>query len=250
MLRNLAIWIYTPFAWSIFMAVTMGKVVLGFCAQLAALPFDPQRKTALRINRLAWGHALFLLEPGFPIRRQGMEQVGPGPYIVVCNHSSVLDIPACMGLPLPLRVVGKTALFRIPLMGWYMRFTRQIPVDGSSPDSVRRAQQLCRDALDQGVSVLMFPEGTRSEDASLGKFNRAAFRLAKDTGYPVLPVAVFGTHNVLRKGRLRAWSVYQQLRMKVMPPMSPEGFTTARAFSNRVRSAVSSGLDQLRGEPA
>jgi 1-acyl-sn-glycerol-3-phosphate acyltransferase len=248
MLQKLALTLASIVAWSIFLSVSALNIVVGLAAQLLALPFDPDRKTALTVNQWIWGRLLFLLEWSFPIRRSGLELLGPGPYVMVCNHSSVLDIPSCMGLPLLLRVVGKTSLFRVPFMGWYMSFCRQIPLDASSEESIARFMERCLDTLNAGVSVLIFPEGTRSIDAKLQRFHRGAFRLAKDTGTPVLPVAVLGTHRALRKGKLPLDSVRSRIRLRVMPPLDPAEHSTARKLSNRTHEAISTALEALRAE--
>ena len=200
------------------------------------------------VNRWIWGRLLFLLELSFPIRRRGVEHVGPGPYVMVCNHSSVLDIPSCLGLPVPVRVVGKTSLFQVPFMGWYMSFCKQIPLDASSQESVELFMRRCRDTLDAGISVLIFPEGTRSVDATLQRFHRGAFRLAKDTGTPVLPVAVYGTHRALAKGRLPLVQPFSRIRLRALPALDPSAHSTARKLSNRAHEAISAALAELRQE--
>jgi 1-acyl-sn-glycerol-3-phosphate acyltransferase len=235
-------------AWTIFLTVSALNIVVGLGLQLLALPFDRQRRVALWVNRWIWGRMLFAVEPSFPISRRGVENVGPGPYVMVCNHSSVLDIPSCLGLPVPLRVVGKTSLFRVPFMGWYMSFCKQIPLDASSQESVELFMRRCRDTLDAGISVLVFPEGTRSADGQLQRFHRGAFRLAKDTGTTVLPVAVWGTHRVLAKGRLPVQNVFTRIRVLVQPPLDPARHSTARKLSNRAHESIQAALQQLRAE--
>ncbi len=241
---TLASWL----AWTIFLTVSALNIVVGLGVQLLAWPFDRDRKAALWINRWIWGRLLFAVEPSFPILRQGVERVGPGPYVMVCNHSSVLDIPSCLGLPLLQRVVGKTSLFRVPFMGWYMSFCKQIPLDASSDESVARFMDRCQDTLNAGISVLIFPEGTRSMDATLQRFHRGAFRLAKDTNTPVLPVAVLGTHRALRKGKLPLDSVKSRIRLVAMPALDPAEHSTARKLSNRAHEAIATALDGLRQE--
>jgi 1-acyl-sn-glycerol-3-phosphate acyltransferase len=248
MLQTLALTLASIVAWTIFLSVSALNIAVGLAAQVVALPFDAHRKTALTVNQWIWGRLLFLLEWSFPIRRRGLEHVGPGPYIVVCNHSSVLDIPSCLGLPVLLRVVGKTSLFRVPFMGWYMSFCKQIPLDASSDESVARFMDRCQDTLNAGISVLIFPEGTRSMDATLQRFHRGAFRLAKDTNTPVLPVAVLGTHRALRKGKLPLDSVKSRIRLVAMPALDPAEHSTARKLSNRAHDAIATALDGLRQE--
>ncbi|MBW1881782.1 MAG: 1-acyl-sn-glycerol-3-phosphate acyltransferase, partial [Deltaproteobacteria bacterium] len=170
---------------SIFLWVSLVNLVVGVTLQVVALPFDPKRKVCLWVNHLLWGRVLYRVLPAISLRRTATADLGPGPYVVVCNHTSVLDIPACMGLRIPLRVVGKQSLDRVFLLGRYMRFTRQILL-GTSEASVQRFLAQSHQALRDGISVLIFPEGTRSLDARLARFNRGAFRVAKDAGVPVL----------------------------------------------------------------
>ena len=250
MWKNALLWLNAPFAWGIFLTVSLLNVVVGLLFQLVAVPFDVNRRASLWVNRWIWGHFLWSCEPGWHLAREGFESVSDGPYIVVCNHSSVLDIPACMGLPLPLRVVGRSALFRIPLLGLYMRFSRQISLDATSAADVLASLEQCKGALESGASVLIFPEGTRSLDAQLGRFHRGAFRLALDTGIPILPVAILGTHRIMRKGKLRPAGISEAVRMRVLAPVLPEDATTARALGERVRGQLESALSDLREQAA
>jgi 1-acyl-sn-glycerol-3-phosphate acyltransferase len=251
-MRGVLLWLNAPMAWGIFLTVSGMNLLGGVVLQLLAWPWDRTRRVALRVNHLLWGRALFALQPGWPTTWAGTEDLGQGPYIVVANHTSVLDIPVCMGLPLPLRVMAKRSLMRVPLMGWYLRFSGQIPIDASSPASVQEAMEACLRTVDSGISVLIFPEGTRSESAELRRFQRGAFRLSKDTGVPVLPVAILGTHRVVPKGRIIPQELLHHIAVRVLRPVDPENFSTARKMSNRVFTQISEELEVLRraDEPA
>lgn len=246
-MRRLLLWLNSPFAWTIFLAVSLVNLVVGFIAQALALPWDPHRLTALKVNHWIWGHGLWSAQPGWTMTRERLENIGEGPYIIVANHSSLLDIPTLMGLPLPMRVMAKQSLMNAPIMGWYMQFSRQIPIQLDSVESVEASLKACQESLDNGISLVIFPEGTRTEDATLQKFRRGAFRLAKDTGTPILPVSIFGTHKLMKKGSFLPQSVYAQVRCRVLPPMEPEGYSTARKLSNRVHEQIGANLDDLRG---
>jgi 1-acyl-sn-glycerol-3-phosphate acyltransferase len=131
-------------------------------------------------------------------------------------------------------------------MGWYIGFSGQIPIDMSRDGGVEEAFMRCRESLEQGISLVIFPEGTRSEDCQLARFRTGAFRLAKDTGVPVLPVSIFGTHKLMKKGTFLPQSLYHPIRCRVLSPISGEGLSTARKLKNRVREAISTNLDELR----
>lgn len=245
-MRRLLRWLNTPFAWAIFLSVSFVNIVLGVFCQLVALPVDPQRRVALKVNHWIWGHGLFAAQPGWPTTWEGVENIGEGPYIIAANHSSVLDVPLLMGLPLPMRVLAKQSLVNAPVMGWYIGFSGMIAIDMDGEGGVEAAIARCRESLENGISLVIFPEGTRSERCELQKFRTGAFRLAKDTGVPILPVSIYGTHRILKKGSFLAQSVYQPLTCRVLPPISGEGMSTARKLKNRVREAISANLDELR----
>ncbi len=247
--RFLVRYVYGLVAWTIFLAVSALTLVVGTAAQLLARPFDPRRRVSLWVLRQLWGRLLFALEPGFPVRRDGLEHLGEGPYVLVANHSSVLDIPACMGLPLPLRIVAKATLFRVPVLGWMMRLSGQIPLAraGLGPD-LDETLAACRRTLAEGTSVLFFPEGTRSPDGRPRRFRRGAFRIALDLGVPVLPVAVYGAHHTLSKGSAWPWRLYAPIAVRVLPPIDPAGVPTARALSNRAHAALVRAVDELAAE--
>jgi len=186
------------------------------------------------------------MEPLWHLHRSGVENVEGGPYLLVANHQSVLDIPATLTLPITLRVMGKASLFRIPLMGHYMRFSRQIAVPAlQSPRQAQRLHERITRQLEAGCSVLIFPEGTRTSDGSLGKFHKGAFRLAIDTGVPVLPVAIRGTEMILGKGLLWPYLWRNDAFLRVHPPIDPADFTTARKMANAAHRQIQASLVEL-----
>ncbi len=238
------------FIWIVFVAVSVLNLILGTILQLLAWPLDRSKKLSLWVNHWIWGRMLYAAEVFWTLHRHGYDRIGQGPYIVVCNHGSVLDIPANLTLPLPLRVVGKTSLFKVPLMGWYMQFSRQIPLDAHDLASVEACMDTCRESLEAGISILFFPEGTRSTDGTLGSFNRGAFRLAKDLGVPLLPVVIEGTRKILPKGSLWPSPSRVAVTVQVLDPVDPTPFTTARKFSNQVHEIMRGAMDQLKARQA
>jgi len=118
-------------------------------------------------------------------------------YIIVSNHRSYTDIfTASWSIPLDFRWLAKSSLFRIPLLGVAMRICGYIPVERERAISAMRSLDLTKQALLRGKSVWIFTEGTRTPRAKLGKFKRGAFLLAKETGFPVLPVVLVNTDKI------------------------------------------------------
>ncbi|MCB9764735.1 MAG: 1-acyl-sn-glycerol-3-phosphate acyltransferase [Alphaproteobacteria bacterium] len=236
-----------PFSWSIWLSVTAVMIVVAVVAQLIAWPFDPDRRVSLWVTQAFFGRLIFAAEPFLRVRRTLPPNLGPGPFIVVANHNSIIDIPLIMGLPFPLRVVAKAPLMDVPVMGWYMRFSGQIAMHTGSPEAVASSLQACLDSLNAGISLLIFPEGTRSLDGNLLRFRRGAFRLSKDTGVPILPVVITGAGALLPKQVLIPQLIVPKLGVRALDPVDPADFSTARAMSNRVRAAMDHALEEARG---
>lgn len=124
-------------------------------------------------------------------------------YVIVSNHSSYFDICTILALlPLQLKFVSRKNFFWVPIWGWSMYLARYIKVDLKNPRRATRAIFKSRIWLEKGFSILIFPEGTRSVDGKIGPFNNGAFRLALNSGYPILPVTVVGTNYVIPKHTL------------------------------------------------
>ena len=104
-----------------------------------------------------------------------------------------------MRLPWEMKWLSKKAIFSIPLLGWQMRAAGDVPIVRGDRESARRAMDEMRRRLASGVSVILFPEGTRSPDGSLGEFRDGAFRLAIEAGVPVVPLAIVGAAESLPK---------------------------------------------------
>ena len=115
----------------------------------------------------------------------------------------------------------------------------------SVADAVRNGGRLLAET---GCQAVKLEGGTRSADATLGRFNRGAFRLAKDSGVPVLPVAVYGSHFVMSKGSLPLKNLFTRIQVKVMAPLDSSQHSTARKLSNRTHEAIDAGLAELRKE--
>ncbi len=223
---------------SMFLLFTAGMVLGGGLCQLLALPWDPERRVSAAFYRFFWGRLLFALHPTLDRQLRGMEHVGPGPYIVVSNHTSSLDIPSAYVLPLPLRVVIRHQHFQLPGVGAWLRFTRQVRLERDDPDGVQQGIDAALASLRAGISLLVFPEGTRSPDGELHRFRRGAFRLSMDTGVPVLPIVQEGFGPVYPRGFLVQHRLRGRIRFTVLPPVSPAGFRTARALSRRVEAMM------------
>lgn len=183
---------------------------------------DPSRYRTGRFFR--WlAHPIAVLGPSWRVRMQADKIENPRrPYVIVANHQSVLDIPMLALMPLECKWVAKEKLFRIPVLGWMMRMARDIPLDRSSTRSGVKALQAARNHLEQKCSVLIFPEGTRSEDRRVYDFNDGAFLLAIKNQLPVLPIAIEGASDCMPK---HSWIFGDphEIKIRIMPPVETAG---------------------------
>lgn len=170
------------------------------------------------------------------------------PYVVVSNHESFVDILLISHLPTEMKWMSKVEIMRIPLVGWMMRLSKDIRLTRSDAGSRVEALAAARERLDEHVSVMIFPEGTRSKTGELREFKAGAFKLAIDAQVPILPLAVHGTRDALRKNDWRLG--YATAEVRVLDPIDTTGMTiddldTLRA---KTRAAIIAGRDELASE--
>lgn len=167
-----------------------------------------------------WSHSL-LKSMHVTVRLSGLEHVNFNQaYIVASNHSSLLDIPVLLAnLPLNAAIIYKEELQKVPLFGRMLRKSPFPAVNRDDSASAMRSLKASAKLVRSGSSVLIFPEGTRSEDGELGEFKDGAFTLAKWLKVPILPVALVGTNDLLPKGtfRFRSGEVHLTIGTSIIP---------------------------------
>lgn len=182
----------------------------------------------------------------FSVEGEGPANIGQSAYVVVSNHQSSSDPFLISWLPWDMRWVAKEELFKLPLIGQLMHLSGDIPLRRGERASVQEMFKECHATLKAGVSVMLFPEGTRSRDGELQAFKDGAFDLAIKAGVPVLPLVVEGTHTCRPKGSL--WFGDAHAVVKVLAPVPTAGMTEADIPRLRelVRSRIAEGLEGLR----
>jgi 1-acyl-sn-glycerol-3-phosphate acyltransferase len=147
-----------------------------------------------------------------------------------------------------MKWMSKTAILRIPLVGWMMKLARDIPLERGDADSIAKALEASSERLNSKVSIMIFPEGTRSKTGELREFKSGAFRLAIEHQVPVLPLAVYGTRDALRKHDWRLG--YARAEVRVLDPISTDGLTMddMPALRTQVRDIISAARDDLHRE--
>ena len=153
-------------------------------------------------ERLDQWSARLLRQAGIRLEVTGTENLVHGePFIVMSNHQSHYDIPTLyQALKIPLRMVAKKEIFRIPFMAGAMRAAGFVEIDRKDPQRAIRALRMAHAQLGDAVSLWIAPEGTRSKTGRLGTFKKGGFHLAVDGGMRILPVAIDGTRFALPAG--------------------------------------------------
>jgi 1-acyl-sn-glycerol-3-phosphate acyltransferase len=217
---------------------------------LVTAPRDPGRYAVGRWFRRA-AVTITSLNPFWKFRTTGVEIHDPRrPYVAVANHESFADIFLLSHLPWEMKWMSKDAIFRIPVMGWMMRMAGDVMVRRGDAGSRVRALEEARDRLRKKVSVMIMPEGTRSSGDELLRFHDGAFRLAIETGSPILPIAVAGTRQAIAKG---SWLIGRARAIaRVLPPVETAGLTLddVPALREKVRAMISEARAALQRELA
>jgi 1-acyl-sn-glycerol-3-phosphate acyltransferase len=238
---------------SLWVWVSVGFVALAWVPWMALVyaftaPRDPGRYTVGRWFRRAAVLAT-KLNPLWRFSTTGVRIRDPRrPYIAVANHESMADIFLLSHLPWEMKWLSKEAIFKVPFMGWMMRMAGDIAVRRGDPRSRAQALEACRDRLSKGVSVMIMPEGTRSDDGQVQRFHDGAFRLAVETGCPILPIALAGTRAAINKG---SWIFGRATAIAhVLEPVETTGLTLedVPALRDRVRQMIDDARTGLMRE--
>jgi 1-acyl-sn-glycerol-3-phosphate acyltransferase len=224
-------------------AISVYTIVLG-AASIVSSVFDRRGHFAHRCAR-AWSW-LILQTTGVRVRVHGLERITPGrTYVFVSNHQSIYDIPVIFAsLPYQLRIIAKASLATFPVLGWHLKRGGHLFVDRENPDRPGILARW-RALVEDGLSLIIFAEGTRSWDGTVGRFRAGSFLLALEAGLPIVPLAVVGTRHVMQKGRLRTepGDVELFVHDPIVPPsIDSPTVRDAKALADRVHAVVAASV--------
>jgi 1-acyl-sn-glycerol-3-phosphate acyltransferase len=229
--------------WAFFVLSLPLLFAIALVTFVVTAPFD-RRRVVLHMWSCAWGTFYIVLNPLWRVRVTGREKLPwRGPAVLVANHLSMLDILVVYGLFRPFKWVAKAELFKVPFIGWNMALNDYVPIRRGDRESIRRMMEHCRAHLARGMPVLLFPEGTRSQDGHLQSFKDGAFRLAAEANVPVIPVVITGTSDTLPKhGLVLRQRMHADVR--VLDPLDPAEFPSADALRDATRVAIAAALPE------
>lgn len=221
-------------------------IVLGIPAAIIGLPW-----TLISGDiRLVYHWAMWILHTGLRaagIRIEVVRRVPLDPaqrYIFLSNHVSNLDPPVLLPLlPGRVSVFVKRSLMKIPVIGYAMKLGEFIPVDRDGRvESARESVESAIRVLASGLHILSFVEGTRSRDGRLQPFKKGPFYLAAESGALVVPVSIWGTESMMKKGSRKIYPGTAHVTFHA--PLDPKDYVTREDLMTAVRSAVISGLPE------
>jgi len=200
----------------------VATLVLGLLAFITC-PFDRKGKVVHHYARL-WGKTA-LLANRVNVKVEGMENLDrKGPYIFMSNHQGIYDIFVLLGyLPFQFKWLVKKELFSIPFFGWTMSAAGYISLDRGGSRKTVEAMEEASQMIKQGMSVVIFPEGSRSPDGSIQPFKKGGFTLAIKSKAPIVPIAISGSREIMPKDRLTASP--GMIRIKIGDPIETEGLS-------------------------
>lgn len=227
--------IRTLLVWLIGLPVT----ILIFILVIISLAFDRSGNSIHSIGAL-WGRILLFLS-GVTVEIKGTENLlQNSPQILASNHKGAFDILALQAfIPIQFRWVAKKSLFKIPIIGWSMSLAGYISIDRERAGSAYKSIERAAEKVKKGVSVLIFPEGTRSSTGSLLPFKRGGFLLAIKSGVPIIPVSIRGTENLMKKESIL---IRPGVVKVVIGKPIPVSDTDEKLLMEMVRKAIEEGL--------
>lgn len=242
-----AAWLNIVF-WILFPIVTAGFILVGTaCVCVYALCVRDRRKTLWLVRRSISHYGLAIHRCVWPMVRVRYVDHAPEekpPFVYVANHRSTSDAYLMACLPCELVQVVNIWPFRIPFLGPIARIAgylsvREMPIE----DFLRQGTEL----LSQGVSVVTFPEGTRSGSKAMGPFHGSAFRLAIHAGAKIAPLAISGSENIPRRGSL--WLRPGEIVIQKLPALDAAQFRALGAFKlkTHVRKMIKRYLNRAEG---
>ena len=230
-----------PFHWwrTVFFlipAISVYTIVLGTLS-IASSVSNGRGHFAHRCAR-AWSW-LILRTTGVHVTVEGVEHLTPArTYVFVSNHQSIYDIPILFwSLPYQLRIIAKASLGNFPFLGWHLRRTGHMLINRRRPERSALLEWASR-LTANGLSLIVFPEGTRSGDGRVARLKGGSFYLALEAGLPVVPVSIVGSRHVMLKGRLATYP--GRVRVVVHSPIETTDLagSDTGAFGERVRAIV------------
>jgi len=189
-------------------------------------PFDKKRQF-VHAQCFWWSDLAIALNPYWKLTVSGLENIDKRrTYVIIANHQSLADIVLAYQLKMQFKWVAKKSLFKLPFVGWSMHLAKHIKLERGNFSSIKKVYKEAAYWLKSGISVLFFPEGTRSQTNEMGDFRNGAFKLAIKEKVPILPVIFEGTGTAIPKGSW-VFTTKTSAKLRVLPAIETTGYKPA-----------------------
>lgn len=237
----------------------MRTVFVWFCVAFATLilsplsiicyPLNPSGRVNHRWARL-WGKVA-LWANRVQVRVEGLEHIsGQGPYVFMANHQGSYDIFALLGhLPFQFKWLAKKELFSVPILGLAMKATGYIFIDRQGTRETVKAINKAAKMIREGMSVVIFPEGSRSPDGSIQPFKKGGFTLAIKSKVPIVPIAITGSGEIIPKGKLKVNPGSITIRIGRPIEMKDAAMKDREALMGQLHDIIASNLRLISQGP-
>lgn len=214
-----------------------------FLVWLVATPFDKYRVASHKMNCLV-GYVLMVANPFWRTTIHNFKDVDTSEtYVVAANHQSLTDICILSATKLNIKWVAKRELTFVPFLGWIMAMAKYVLLNRKDPKSQIKMMKTCEYYLEKGISIAIFPEGTRSKTGEMGRFRDGAALLARKKNVKILPVAFYGNNNSMPKNGWM-WRRVNRQHMYFLDPIDPKDFDKTKELSNAIKSAIQTKIDE------
>lgn len=225
--------------WSVGILLTVLLFVLMALVSILLFPFDRKRKAA-HAQCFWWTDAVTALNPYWDVKVEGLDNIDHNKaYVAVSNHQSLADIILMYKTKFQFKWVAKESLFKVPILGWNMSLAKHIKLKRGDFSSIKKVYREAAGWLRSGMSVVFFPEGTRSDNSGIGEFQNGAFKLAIKESVPILPILIQGTRDAIPKGSWR-FTTKTSCFIKVLPAIETGAYLPGDY--NRLRDLARSQL--------
>ena len=213
---------------TVFILFTLVAFVVFVLVWLFTVLFDRNRAMIHRYSRF-WAKTIYRLSPWWKVKVEGLENIEKGKsYIILANHQAMLDIPLIYYVPLDFKWVSKKEVYKIPVFGWVLWMHGDVAIERGGAASAKKMITKADALLRRGVSIMMFPEGTRTKDGRVHKFMPGAFLLAKKSKVDLLPVVINGNYDAFGADGRSGLQAPHTFTVRILPSLHSSEYEDMR----------------------
>ncbi len=241
-IKSVLVWLIGIVIMVVFFPVT-------FIVWLLVLPFD-RKRSIVHWMLIYQAIVISFVVPIWSVKVEGRKKALHGTtYVIISNHQSILDILIINYLCLRFKWISKIENTKVPILSWYLKMAGYITVDRGDKVSKEKMLEESYNCLKRNISIMIFPEGTRSADREIAFFKRGAFQLAISAQVPILPVLIEGTGGVLPKHGI-IFGGFHKIILRVLDPVDVTSFGTTNPdeLAMNFQQMMTQKLKELRDE--